>query len=189
MLTSAIHEVAQRTGSEAERIRELQPVLQQYLEHPDWVRKEYFEADPAWGYSVHPVHEEPDHTLAVLVACWLPGRGTLPHNHGTWTIFGGVAGEETNTFWRRLDTETREGFAEIEQSGALRLGEGEAKLLGSDDIHSVVNEGSVPSLTLNLFGRSEVRTRCTAFHPEERRTEPYPNTWPAPQGHVRRAAA
>lgn len=38
------------------------------------------------GNGVHLLHEEPDHTLAIVAVCWLPGRETRPHDHGTCTI-------------------------------------------------------------------------------------------------------
>ena len=48
--------------------------------------------------SVHVLHEESDHRLAVFAVSWLPGRGVPPHDHGTWAIVVGVDGPEKNLF-------------------------------------------------------------------------------------------
>ena len=63
------------------------------------------------GFSLFPLSEEPDHSLAVFAFSWLPNRGTPPHDHGTWAVVAGVLGPEWNTFWRRLDDGTRPGYA------------------------------------------------------------------------------
>ena len=51
--------------------------------------------------------------LLVFAAAWLPGRGALPHNHGTWAVVAGVDGLERNIFWRRMDDGSRPGYAKI----------------------------------------------------------------------------
>ena len=76
------------------------------------VRKD---CDPVQGFGFQVLHEEPDHTLAVAVLSWLPGRGTPPHDHGTWGLVVGVEGDEVNEFWKRVDDGSQPGYADLQK--------------------------------------------------------------------------
>src|SRR5512134_1394200 len=64
------------------------------LAKDSWLKPEMFKADAEQGFGVHLLHEEPDHSLAVFAVSWLPGRGTPPHDHGTWAVVASVDGPE-----------------------------------------------------------------------------------------------
>ena len=62
------------------------PLAQKFAQAPGWFRPEFRECDPEQGFSLHLLHEEPNHDLAVFLISWLPNRGTTPHNHKTWAV-------------------------------------------------------------------------------------------------------
>lgn len=140
---------------------------------PAILRAEHLVCDAEQGNGLHLLHEEPDHSLAVFVISWLPGRGVPPHDHGTWAIVAGMVGTETNVFWRRLDDRSRPGYAELVESGRRTFGPGEVVSFLPDDIHSVANEGRDISVSLHLYGRHLNHSGRSRFDPASKRVDPY----------------
>src|SRR5512144_2308200 len=91
----------------------LRPVVRRFALSGIWREPRHCEPDAEQGFGVHLLHEETDHTLAVFAASWMPGRGTPPHDHGTWAIVVGVDGPEVNRFYARDDDRSRPGYAEL----------------------------------------------------------------------------
>jgi predicted metal-dependent enzyme (double-stranded beta helix superfamily) len=131
----------------------------------DWLQPQHYTCDEAQGFGVHLLHEEPDHTLAVFAIAWLPGRGAPPHNHGTWAVVAGVDGLETNIFWKRLDDGTRPGYAEIRNNGVKEFTTGEVVAFLPHEIHSVVNQTEVVTVSLHTYGKHLNYTGRSQFDP------------------------
>jgi predicted metal-dependent enzyme (double-stranded beta helix superfamily) len=79
------------------------PLAQKFAKAPGWFRPEFRQCDPQQGFSLHILHEEPNHDLAVFLISWLPDRGTTPHNHKTWAVVVGMEGSEQEVNYERLD--------------------------------------------------------------------------------------
>lgn len=62
------------------------PLAREMTLSTHWFGAHHYTCDEAQGFGIHLLHEEADHTLAVLAAAWLPGRGAPPHNHGIWAV-------------------------------------------------------------------------------------------------------
>lgn len=133
-----------------------------------WLQPKHYECDAIQGFGAHLLHEEPDHTLAIFAAAWLPGRGAPPHNHGTWAVVAGVDGSERNVFWKRLDDGARPGYAEIEEEGARVFGPGEVVTFMPDSIHSVVNDTERVTVSLHVYGKHVNYTTRSQFDPARR---------------------
>jgi predicted metal-dependent enzyme (double-stranded beta helix superfamily) len=124
------------------------------------------------GFGLHVLHEEADHTLFVIVAAWLPGRGVAPHNHGTWAVVAGVDGEERNVFWTRLDDGSRPGFAQIQQQRDKVFGPGDVLTLLPGAIHSVVNDTAQVTVSLHVYGYNLNLAQRSQFDPAHDREMP-----------------
>jgi len=120
---------------------------------------------PADGASVFPLHEEPDHSLAVFVVTWMPGDETPPHDHGTWAVIAGLEGRETNHWWTRVDDGRTAGYAEVERSGSQRIDSDSCIAMPGDAIHSLHNDSDGVSITLHLYGRNVNHTDRFRFDP------------------------
>ena len=55
----------------------------------DWIEDRFYNPDEETGFSAFLLHEEEDHSLAVLAVSWAPGMGVGPHDHGTWVWLPG----------------------------------------------------------------------------------------------------
>lgn len=139
----------------------------------EWLRPEMCRPDAEQGFGVCLLHEEADHQLAVFVASWLPKRGALPHDHGTWAVVAGLDGAERNAFWKRLDDRSRPGHAEIVKVGEHTLRPGDVVAMPSGAIHSVSNDGDRIALSLHIYGRHVNHTRRSRFDPALCTEAPY----------------
>ena len=79
---SDLRSIAAVTSDEDEILRRVGPLAQRFVADKSWLLPEHYETDAEQGFGVHTLHEEPDHSLAVIAVSWLPGRGAPPHNHG-----------------------------------------------------------------------------------------------------------
>ena len=138
-----------------------------------WLDRRHYQCDAAQGFGVHLLHEEPDHTLWVIAASWLPGRGAPPHNHGTWAVVAGVDGPETNVFWTRLDDGSRPGYAEVRKQAELVFGPGDVVSCLPDSIHSVENRTDAVTVSLHVYGRHLNYVNRSQFDPERRTATPF----------------
>jgi predicted metal-dependent enzyme (double-stranded beta helix superfamily) len=133
--------------AEAATVERVKPLVERLARSRAWVRPGYYECDSEQGFGVHVLHEEPDHSLWVIAASWLPHRGAPPHNHGTWAVVAGIDGEEKNIIWRRRGNR-------LERGGSETIGPGQVATFLSNAIHSVINEGERTTLSLHVYGRN-----------------------------------
>lgn len=155
-------------------IEQVRPLAQRMAENRDsWLKPEHYKYDEEQGVGLTVLHEEPDHTLAVFAVCWGPGKGVPPHNHGTWAVVAGVDGPETNTFWKRVDDGSKEGYAEIVKAGSKVFNQAEVLSLLPDGIHSVSNEGDKTTVSLHTYGMHVNYTSRSQFDPETNEEKPF----------------
>ncbi len=151
----------------------LGPLVQRCALRRSWLDPRHYDADSGQGFGVHMLHEEPDHALAVFAASWLPGRGTPPHDHGTWGIVVGVDGPEKNVFWARVDDGSRSGYAELRQVEERVVGPGEVLAMPAGTIHSVRNDSEQVTLSLHVYGKHVNFTQRSQFDPDRRTQTPF----------------
>ena len=156
------------TRDPREIIGRLRPLVHDLAVGRTWLQPKHYECDEAQGFGAHVLHEEPDHTLAVFAAAWLPGRGAPPHDHGTWAVVAGVDGSERNIFWKRLDDGSRPGYAEIVEQGAKVFGPGDVVTFLPDSIHSVVNDTERVTVSLHVYGKHVNYTTRSQYDPRTR---------------------
>jgi predicted metal-dependent enzyme (double-stranded beta helix superfamily) len=131
------------------------------------------EADAAQGFGFQLLHEEPDHSLAVGALSWLPGRGTPPHNHGTWAIVVGVEGDEVNVFYKRMDDGSRPGHAQLQELSTKTFSPGHALAMPPHIIHAVRNDSDKLTVSLHVYGRNINFTGRSKFDPAASTEEPF----------------
>lgn len=168
-LRKIVHDAA----NEAELLSLVGPLVQRMVQKRSWLSAEMYEADSELGYGTTLLHVEPDQSLFVVVDSWLPGRGVPPHDHDTWAVVVGVDGTERNLFWQRLDDALLPGYAELQLMGERCITDGEALLLPSGSIHSVINETEHTSLSFHVYGRHLNFTERRQFDPENNLERPF----------------
>ena len=167
-----------RQGSASEKdILEVVPDLakRMVLYKHNWLRPYMCEATAIHDerVGVYPLHEEPDHSLAIFVVTWLPGDETPPHNHGTWAVIAGLEGRETNHWWRRTDDGGVPGYAKVERAGKRSIDPANIVAMPGDAIHSLHNDSGAASVTLHLYGHNVDYTDRCKFDPLGNTMAPY----------------
>ena len=155
--------IAGSAASEDEIFSRLEPLAQRLVADRSWLEPKHYEANEEQGFGVHLLHEEPDHSLAVFVVNWLPGRGTPPHDHGTWALVAGIEGIERNIRYRRVDDGSRDGVAELEVKDEFDAEPGEVVCVKTGGIHKVVNQTDRMTLSLHCYGRHINHTDRSQF--------------------------
>ena len=163
---------AQETGPEKITAR-VGPLAQKFARAPGWFRPEYRKCDEEQGFGVHPLHEEPNHDLAIFLISWLSDRGTTPHNHKTWAVVVGLEGDEQEVSYGRLDDGSKPGYADLQRGGAHVMRAGDVARCYPEHIHSVWNVGKDISMSLHTYGRHINYTGRSEFDPEAKREKPF----------------
>jgi predicted metal-dependent enzyme (double-stranded beta helix superfamily) len=164
--------IAREETDEKEVLRRVAPLSQALATSPGFIRDEYRQCNEEQGYAFHLLHEEADHSNAVFVIAWLPDRGTPAHNHKTWGVVVGMEGEETETWWRRIDDGSKAGWAELEHQSESAVTAGKVSCLLSDDIHTVWNNSDQVSLSLHTYGMHINHSGRSEFDPEAKTEKP-----------------
>ena len=149
------------------------PLAQKFAKAPGWFRPEFRQCDPEQGFSLHILHEEPNHDLAVFLISWLPDRGTTPHNHKTWAVVVGMEGSEQEVNYKRLDDGSRPGHADLKAGETQVMKAGDVARCYPEHIHSVWNVGKDISMSLHTYGRHINYTGRSEFDPAAKREKPY----------------
>ena len=161
-----LRSICSATSDEDEIFKRLAPLASRLVADPSWLQPKHYESDEEQGFGVHLLHEEADHSLGVFVVNWLPGRGTPPHDHGTWAVVAGIEGVERNVRYRRVDDASREDYARLEVKKEFDAGAGEAICVRSGGIHKVTNETDSLTLSLHTYGRHINHTNRSQFNLE-----------------------
>ena len=159
-----LRSIVAETSDEDEIIRQLGPLAQRVVADKSWLQPKHYETDAEQGFGVHLLHEEADHSLAVILVNWLPGRGTPPHDHGTWAVVAGIEGVEHNVRYKRLDDRSDPDYAELAVKEDFAANEGELVCIRTGGIHKVTNETERMTLSLHTYGRHINHTNRSQFN-------------------------
>ena len=173
-LVADVKRVCSEFEDERQILSHVRPLMRRAaLSKSSWLEPRMYSADAEQGFGVHLIHEEPDHTVAVLALSWLPHRGAPPHDHGTWAVVAGVDGPEKNEFFERADDRTRAGHADLKKVGEKVCGVGDVLALPQGMIHSVWNETNAVSLSLHIYGKHINYTGRSQFDLEKQIEMPF----------------
>jgi predicted metal-dependent enzyme (double-stranded beta helix superfamily) len=172
-LVADIERVCGRFTDDRQIVGALRPIARRAaLTKASWLEDRMYETDAEQGFGVHLLHEKPDHTLAIFAVSWLPNRGTLPHDHGTWAVVAGIEGPEKNEFFERVDDRSRPGHAELRKIGEKVCGVGDVVAMPRGVIHKVWNETDAITLSLHLYGKHINHTARSQFDLERSKEMP-----------------
>ncbi len=119
------------------------------------------------GAAIKEIFRSPD--LSILNVVWAPRMVVAPHDHRMWAVIGVYSGREDNIFWRRI---ANTGESQLEAAGAHSIAVKDARALGEDLIHSVINPISKLTSAIHVYGgdffaahRSEWDAETLSEHP------------------------
>jgi len=152
-----VEDILESIKDDRQRLEQIRPLVRRLLTSSYWLQGEYREPNPDTGWSVLMLYDEPEFSLTVQTVVWLPGRVSPIHNHAAWGVVALISGEEKNTFWRRArDSEFPD---RIEKVGEQVLVPGDIISFMPDAIHHVEVMGTEPTITFNLYGKTDYQQR------------------------------
>ena len=117
---------------------------------------------------------DPDKRFALYLNRGSAEKDTPPHNHTTWAVVVGIAGEELNKIYRTVDAEEG-GPARLEVAETIVVQPGAGVCLLPDDIHSIHMRGEDVKLHLHMYGKAiSEMTERVKYDPETGRSEHFP---------------
>ncbi|HHF7375683.1 cysteine dioxygenase family protein [Legionella bozemanae] len=157
-----------------DNMKKVSLILRKWVKKTDWLEEHFYAVDPVNGFTSWLIFEEPDHSLAVNLVAWEPGREITPHDHKTWGVVGCVTGVEKNFFWLRRDDGSQPGYADIKkQNKPIICFPGDVITFNPDDIHSVVNIADSVAISLHVYGKNLNYTHRFQYNPMTNTAEPF----------------
>jgi len=147
-----LRRITAETASENDIFEQVGPLARRLANEDSWIEDRFYEPDEETGFSAFLLHEEEDHSLAILAVSWTPGMGVGPHDHGTWAVVVGVDGIERNIRYQRLDDRNNPDYAELEIKDESMAGPGDLVCIRKGGIHSVHNDSDKVTLSLHTYG-------------------------------------
>ncbi|MBH69240.1 MAG: hypothetical protein CMM58_12875 [Rhodospirillaceae bacterium] len=169
-----LRSITSEETTEEKIILQVVPLAKRLVSEMDWSDGKYKVCDEQQGFGITILNEDTGNALMVETICWLPGRGVAPHDHQTWGVVVGIEGEEMNLNWERHDDGSKPEFADLSLKEELIVGPMEACTFLPNDIHSVRNVGTQPSLSLHIYGFSPGSRNRSEFDPLNQTCKPCP---------------
>ena len=138
-------------GATRGQLEEVAQRLQALGLRRDLFPAEVFPPVPGRPSSIYRLAEDIDGGYALYLSVGEAGKAQPPHDHTTWAIIAGVAGNERNEVYARSrsadplrDTLTHERRVDV--------GPGSSIVLGPDDVHTIELVGDQPGAHLHFYG-------------------------------------
>ncbi|WP_199245558.1 cupin [[Phormidium] sp. ETS-05] len=152
-----LEDIVETVKDDHERLKLIFPLVRRLLNSSEWLQMNFLPPDPATGWSVLMLYDEPDFPITAQTVVWAPGSISPIHNHGTWGIVALLNGQEKNTLWQRYPTaELPDHIAEV---GNIQLQPGDLIGFMPDAIHHVEAIGDDPTISFNLYGETNYPQR------------------------------
>jgi predicted metal-dependent enzyme (double-stranded beta helix superfamily) len=152
-----LEDILERVDDEQIRLSLICPLVRHLLNSSDWLQMNFLPPDPATGWSILMLYDEPNFPITVQTVVWSPGSVSSIHNHATWGIVALLDGQEQNSFWKRSPTSK---FPDkIEPASDRLLVPGDILCLMPDAIHHIEAIGNEPTISFNLYGETNYNRR------------------------------
>ena len=92
--------------------------------------------------------------LSVTAVVWGPGDSIPPHDHHTWGVIGVAGNAITEGRYRRLDDglDPVQARLEFNREAVMKAGQVSTLVAGTDEIHSMLNATSLPTIEVHAYG-------------------------------------
>ena len=114
------------------------------LKTPAWLRPEHRVGNPA-AFMRHLLYVDPGGDFVITAITWLPGQVSPVHGHQVWCMFGVAEGELTEEQF------SAPSLRPLKLS-VLKKSELADRDLECTLVHRVSNRGTVPLVSLHLYG-------------------------------------
>ena len=144
--------IEQQHGVNYEALGKIRNELVELTRDKELFPRSSFPINDDGGSAVYRISEDSDHRYALYASVGAAGKSVPPHNHTTWAVIVGVYGDELNRFYERTDDASKEGYAELKETGSFVVQHGNGVVFLPDDIHAISTDDSEPTVHLHMYG-------------------------------------
>ena len=144
--------IEQQHGVNYEAVGKIRNELIELTRDKELFPRSSFPINDDGGSAVYRISEDSDHRYALYASVGAAGKSVPPHNHTTWAVIVGVYGDELNRFYERTDDSSKEGYAELKETGSFVVQHGNGVVFLPDDIHAISTDDSEPTVHLHMYG-------------------------------------
>ena len=144
--------IEQQQGVNYEALGKIRNELIELTRDKELFPRSSFPINDDGGSAVYRISEDSDHRYALYASVGAAGKSVPPHNHTTWAVIVGVYGDELNRFYERTDDSSKEGYAELKETGSFVVQHGNGVVFLPDDIHAISTVDSEPTMHLHMYG-------------------------------------
>ena len=144
--------IEQQNGVNYEALGNIRNELIELTQDKELFPRSSFPITGDGGSAVYRISEDSDHRYALYASVGAAGKSVPPHNHTTWAVIVGVYGDELNRFYERTDDASKEGYAELKETGSFVVQHGNGVVFLPDDIHAISTDDSEPTVHLHMYG-------------------------------------
>ena len=144
--------IEQQHGVNYEALDKIRNELVQLTRDKELFPRSSFPINDDGGSAVYRISEDSDHRYALYASVGAAGKSVPPHNHTTWAVIVGVYGDELNRFYERTDDASKEGYAELKETGSFVVQHGNGVVFLPDDIHAISTDDSESTVHLHMYG-------------------------------------
>ena len=144
--------IEQQHGVNYEALGKIRNELIELTRDKELFPRSSFPINDDGGSAVYRISEDSDHRYALYASVGAAGKSVPPHNHTTWAVIVGVYGDELNRFYERTDDSSKEGYAELKETGSFVVQHGNGVVFLPDDIHAISTDDSEPTVHLHMYG-------------------------------------
>ena len=144
--------IEQQHGVNYEALGKIRNELIELTRDKELFPRSSFPINDDGGSAVYRISEDSDHRYALYASVGAAGKSVPPHNHTTWAVIVGVYGDELNRFYERTDDASKEGYAELKETGSFVVQHGNGVVFLPDDIHAISTDDSESTVHLHMYG-------------------------------------
>jgi predicted metal-dependent enzyme (double-stranded beta helix superfamily) len=152
-----LEDILTTIADDRSRLQSICPLVRKLLTSSSWLQMMPLNPDPATGWNVSMLYDEPFFPLTVQLVAWAPGMKSPIHNHASWGVVALLSGQEKNTFWQR--SPTPEFPDRIQSTGDRLLAPNDMLCFMPDAIHQVEALGEEPTISFNVYGETDYDQR------------------------------
>jgi predicted metal-dependent enzyme (double-stranded beta helix superfamily) len=173
-LVADLKRVCAQFDEEREILSSIRPLARRAaLSKATWLDDRMYHAGATQGFGVYLLHEEPDHTLAILAVSWLHHRCAPRHDHYTLAMIARDDAPAKTELFDIADDRTRPGYSELKKVGEKVCNTGDVLAMPRGMIHSVLNETDVVTVSLHIYGKHINYTGRSQFDLEKQTETPF----------------
>jgi predicted metal-dependent enzyme (double-stranded beta helix superfamily) len=163
----SVREIVGGRGVSRDTLAEVKDILVAMTREPElFAEGDFPTPTPEEVAKIYLLSDRSGGEFSLYLISVLPLGPSPIHDHGTFAVIAGMAGEEENVVYRRVDDGSAPGKATVEEDFRVVLRNGDAIAFLPEDIHRIDVVSETPTRHFHLYGKGfDQQTERLEFDP------------------------